>query len=144
MAGILGDLLQREPAMIVISNRNPERAARLAERFGPLGAVSSCAADQLAQQGEFDLVINATSLGHTGSIPDLPNSLFSSGGFCYDLNYGEAANPLRRHCAEHGIEYRDGLGMLVEQAALAFALWTGRKPETEPVLQQLRQAAAQT
>jgi shikimate dehydrogenase len=138
VAGILGDLLQREPAMIVISNRNPERAEYLARRFGALGAVSCCAAGQLAEQGEFDLIINATSLGHTGNVPDLPDSLFSSGGFCYDLNYGVAAKPLREHCAARGIDYQDGLGMLVEQAAIAFALWTGRTPETEPVLRQLR------
>lgn len=124
--------------MIVVSNRNPERAARLAERFGSLGAVSSCTADQVAEQGEFDLVINATSLGHTGSVPGLPDSLFSGGGFCYDLNYGVAAKPLREQCAARGISYQDGLGMLVEQAAISFYLWTGRTPKTGPVLQQLR------
>jgi shikimate dehydrogenase len=138
VAGILGDLLHREPAMIVISNRNPERAARLAKRFGSLGDVSSCAADQVAEQGDFDLVINATSLGHTGSVPGLPDSLFSGGGCCYDLNYGVAAKPLREHCAARGIPYQDGLGMLVEQAAISFCLWTGRTPKTGPVLQQLR------
>jgi shikimate dehydrogenase len=138
VAGILGDLLHRKPAMIVISNRTRERAAQLAKRFVALGDVSSCAADQLAEQGEFDLVINATSLGHTGSIPGLPDSLFGSGGFCYDLNYGVAAKPLREHCAARGIDYQDGLGMLVEQAAIAFFLWTGRTPKTEPILHQLR------
>ena len=143
VAGILGDLLDQEPAAVVISNRNPGRAADLALRFQQAGAVSACAADALLEQGDFDLVINATPLGHTGGVPDLPASLFSSGGFCYDLNYGEAANPLRRHCAARGIDYQDGLGMLVEQAAIAFTLWTGLKPETEPVLQQLRLASAQ-
>jgi shikimate dehydrogenase len=138
VAGILGDLLDQQPAEIVISNRNPGRAADLALRFRQAGTVSACAADALLEQGDFDLVINATPLGHTGGVPDLPTSLFSSGGLCYDLNYGEAANPLRRHCAARGIDYQDGLGMLVEQAAIAFTLWTGRTPETEPVLQRLR------
>jgi len=141
VAGILGDLLDQEPATIVISNRNPGRAADLVRRFDSLGNVSSCAADALADQGEFDLVINATPLGHTGHIPDLPPSLFSSGGFCYDLNYGQAASLLRTHCAARGIDYQDGLGMLVEQAAVSFALWTGSRPETEAVLQRLRLAA---
>ena len=141
VAGILGDLLDQEPAMILISNRNPGRAADLARRFSSFGAVSSCAADALAQQGEFDLVINATPLGHSGHVPDLPASLFSSSGFCYDLNYGQAASPLRTYCSARGIDYQDGLGMLVEQAAISFALWTGSSPETQAVLQRLRLAA---
>jgi shikimate dehydrogenase len=138
VAGILGDVLDQEPAMIVISNRNARRAADLARRFASFGTVSSCAADKLAEQGEFDLVINATPLGHTGQVPDLPASLFTSDGLCYDLNYGAAASPLRAYCSARGIDYQDGLGMLVEQAAIAFALWTGSRPETQAVLQRLR------
>ncbi len=140
VAGILGDLLDQQPAAIVISNRDPGRAMELAQRFGPLGNVSACAADALAGEGGFDLVINATPLGHSGQVPDLPASLFDSGGSCYDLNYGRAAHPLREHCASRGIDYQDGLGMLVEQAAIAFALWTGSQPETQVVLEQLRLA----
>jgi shikimate dehydrogenase len=142
-AGILGDLLDQEPAAVVISNRTLERAADLALRFAALGTVSACAAGAVQDQGSFDLVINATSIGHSGSFPDLPASLFNSGGLCYDLNYGHAAMPLSKQCAALGINYRDGLGMLVEQAAIAFALWTGSKPDTQPVLQQLRVAVEQ-
>jgi len=139
VAGILGDLLDQEPAAIVICNRNPGRAMDLAQRFSAFGNVSSCSADELARQGEFDLVINATPLGHAGKVPELPTSVFRGGGICYDLNYGRAADPLREHCASRGIGYQDGLGMLVEQAAIAFALWTGSKPETQGVLRQLRE-----
>lgn len=142
VAGILGDLLDEAPAAIMIANRNAARAEELALRFAQSGTVSACAADALEEQGDFDLVINATPLGHSGKAPHLPASLFSSGGFCYDLNYGAAAKPLREHCAARGIDYQDGLGMLVEQAAIGFALWTGRQPETQAVLQQLRLAGA--
>ena len=61
---------------------------------------------------------------------------FGAGAACHDLNYGPAAGPLRRWCAEHGIPYRDGLGMLVEQAAASFAIWTGFTPDTVPILAQ--------
>jgi shikimate dehydrogenase len=137
-AGIVGDLLAQKPAELVISNRSPERARALALRFASIGAVASCPLDQLSAQGSFDLVINATSLGHSGQAPDLSESLFRPDGLCYDLNYGSAAEPLRAQCERRGICYRDGLGMLVEQAALSFTMWTGAVPDTEAVLQSLR------
>ncbi len=63
--------------------------------------------------------------------------MFHPGSLCYDLNYGAVADPLRNFCRQAKICYQDGLGMLVEQAALSFELWTGRMPATGPVLKQL-------
>lgn len=137
-AGILGDLLEQKPCGICISNRTPERAERLVRRHAALGPVSHCALDGLNTQGSFDLVINATSAGHGGHHPPLPGRILTAAGYCYDLNYGAAARPLRQYCAAAGLRYQDGLGMLVEQAALAFTLWTGIEPDGEPVLQALR------
>jgi len=138
-AGILGELLQHRPAVLVIGNRTPGRARTLARRFSSLGSVESCALGDIgAQGGSFDLVINATSLGHSGASPVLPETLLTAGGLCYDLNYGPAAEPLRIHCENRGIRYQDGLGMLVEQAAISFELWTGKRPDSTAVLQQLR------
>ena len=137
-AGILGDLLHQEPARVVVANRTPERAHALASRFSSAGRVSGCGLDQLADAEAFDLVINATSLGHTGQSPAPSQDLFADASLCYDLNYGQAAEPLRKHCREHGIEFRDGLGMLVEQAALSFQLWTGFEADGRAVLQALR------
>jgi shikimate dehydrogenase len=137
-AGILGDLMEQAPAEIVLVNRSPERANALALRFASLGVLSSCSMDQLERLGSFDLIINATSLGHAGFVPVMPASLFTSSSLCYDLNYGQVAEPLRKYCENRGIEYRDGLGMLVEQAAIAFRLWTGGLPDSNAVLQNLR------
>jgi shikimate dehydrogenase len=97
--------------------------------------------DDLGSETAYDLIINATSLGHQTLHPGLPESIFQSGSLCYDLNYGAAAEPLRIFCGEKGIRYEDGLGMLVEQAALSFELWTSRKPDTGPVLQAMRQSS---
>jgi shikimate dehydrogenase len=136
-AGILGDLLDLKPEAIIVANRTVERAARLAETFG--AAVQACSLAGLADLTACDLVLNATSLGHSGQAPELPRSLFHSQSLCYDLNYGTAAEPLRQWCSKAGIRFSDGLGMLVEQAALSFELWTGKTPATGLVLQSLRQ-----
>lgn len=135
-AGILGDLLDQQPANIVIANRTLERAQSLANEFGP--TVSAMTLTDLGQAGSFDLVINATSMGHSGQKIDLSGSLFHSDSLFYDLNYATAAKPLEDFCLQTGVRFSDGLGMLVEQAALSFELWTGEMPETDRVLKALR------
>ena len=156
VAGILGDLLSQNPACIIIANRTLERAERLCETFADPNCRSPLAGDSnvenpnpqptnleaislqaLQTQDSFDLVINATSLGHRGNHPGLPRSIFHATSLCYDLNYGAAAEPLKNFCRKAKINYQDGLGMLVEQAALSFELWTGRTPDTGPVLKEL-------
>ena len=140
-AGILGDLLAQKPDSITIANRTVERARELQRTFNTdltTTAVSATSLDDLPSAAAFDLIINATSLGHQSRHPGLPESIFKTDSLCYDLNYGAASEPLRVFCGEKGFSYEDGLGMLVEQAALSFQLWTHHKPETAPVLKALR------
>ena len=59
------------------------------------------------------------------------------GALALDLMYGPAAEPFLAWARGAGAVPRDGLGMLVEQAAEAFFLWRGVRPETAPVLQRL-------
>ena len=141
-AGILGRLLARQPAEIMLVNRNLERAQRLSQRFGSLGKVTVSSWSALPMQGVFDLVINATSLGHQGEAPPLAIASVAPGGLCYDLNYFKASLPLKKYCDELGITYFDGLGMLVGQAAESFAIWTGKHPETRAVIEALRRETA--
>jgi shikimate dehydrogenase len=138
-AGVLGALLRLRPRELLLFNRTRSRAASLARRHEHLGTVSGHSLDELAAAAPFDLVINATSLGHQGRLPPLAANLFATGAACYDLNYGPAATPLAAWCDEHHIPYRDGLGMLVEQAAASFRLWTAQRPDTAPVLEALRE-----
>lgn len=144
-AGILGDLMAQEPVSITIANRTLERAQGLQQAFndGPTGdsgsTIRAISLDDLATADPLDLIINATSLGHAGRHPQIPPAMLLPDTLCYDLNYGVAAEPLRACCRQAGIHYEDGLGMLVEQAALSFRLWTGCKPDTRPVLQAMRQ-----
>lgn len=137
-AGILAALLKTGPEIVVLANRTRARSVELADRHAGLGAIRAVGLEALADTGPFDLVLNATSLGHRKQAPELSADWFRSGGLCYDLNYGPAATPLRRRCAELGVAYRDGLGMLVGQAALAFERWTGQRPSGAPVLDVLR------
>lgn len=141
-AGVVGALLQQSPARLLIVNRDAGKAADLALRFAEVGPVAACALQDSQTQGSFDLIINATSLGHQGKAPPLHPGWLVADSFCYDLNYGRAAQPWQAACASQGISFSDGLGMLVEQAALSFEIWTGKQPETFEVLMALRQQLA--
>jgi shikimate dehydrogenase len=129
--GVLGALLENDPQALIIANRTEDRAAALAERFSDRGNISACSFSALVDQDPMDLVINATSVGHEGKAPDISASLFNPGACCYDMNYGSAGRPLQALCDTQGIRYFDGLGMLLEQAACSFELWTGIRPSTK-------------
>lgn len=141
VAGILGSLLAGKPRQVVLVNRNLERARLLAQRFGAFGNIDTTGWNDLPGQGGFDLVINATSLGHRGDAPALSAAMFAPGAVCYDLNYFKASLPLRAVCENLGQSYIDGLGMLVEQAARSFYIWTGKRPETRAVIEKCRDNA---
>ena len=136
--GVLGDLLAEGPSAVIIANRTVQRAADLANAHAGLGDVMACAPEDIDGLGPFDLVLNATSLGHHGRAPGVSAAWLQPGALCYDMNYGAAAEPLQRLCQERDIRYRDGLGMLVGQAALSFELWTGKRPTADEVLEDLR------
>ena len=137
-AGVLGALLQEQPTAVIVANRTQERAEELRKRHADLGPVVTCTPQGLDTLEPFDLVINATSLGHAGGASAIMPQWLRPGGMCYDLNYGKAAEPLQQWCLQQAIPYSDGLGMLVGQAALSFRLWTGSEPDTAPVLEQIR------
>ncbi len=135
--GILYPLLEQRPASIHIANRTLERAQALRQQFrGPIEAV---ALDDLASLGPFDLILHGISAAHDGALPAYPASLVQDTSRCYDLSYGKTARPFLDWAQRAGaFKVTDGLGMLVEQAAEAFRLWRGTRPETEAVLRDLR------
>lgn len=138
-AGVLGALLEAGAAQVVIVNRDLDKAKALATGHAGLGDLHAVTWDDIGRISSRDLVVNATSLGHEGQVPPLDPALFGPNGACYDLNYGAAAGALRKWCADAGIPYRDGLGMLVGQAAGSFRIWTGFQAATAPVLARLRE-----
>ncbi|NKF21237.1 shikimate dehydrogenase [Solimonas marina] len=136
--GILGPLLAAKPSQLVVSNRNPWKPEALAEQFKAVGSITP--RTHLALKGDrYDLIINAMSVGHSGSMPRLPDGLVADGGACYDLSYGAAHAPFRTWTETQGAtRIADGLGMLVEQAAASFDIWRGVRPQTDAVLKALR------
>ena len=140
-AGVLAALLRAGPSRVTVLNRSGDKAVDLAARHADLGQVAGGGLENAGEAGPFDLLVNATSLGHHGAAAPLQAAWFARGAICYDMNYGPASVPLGTLCGKLGVPYSDGLGMLVGQAALSFALWTGKKPDTAPVLAALREAA---
>jgi len=140
-AGVVAALLEMRPACLLIANRTGSKAAALAARHADLGPVEGGGFDALDAHGPFDLLINATSLGHSGAAPALSPGWLVPNGLCQDMNYGRAAAPLEAACADAGWRYTDGLAMLVGQAALSFELWTGCRPDPAAVVDELRAAA---
>jgi shikimate dehydrogenase len=93
----------------------------------------------MAEPGRgFDVVINASSSSLAGAAVPVPGAVLRPGTLAVDLMYGAAAAPFMAWARQHGATARDGLGMLVEQAAEAFYLWRGVMPATAPVLAALR------
>lgn len=124
-------------ASIIISNRSMDKAEKLAAEFDGYGTVFAKSYAALAGQ-QFDIVINATSSGLNDELPPLPPGLFKPGALAYDMMYGKQT-PFLRFAQEQGAsQLADGLGMLVEQAAVAFHKWRGIAPDTAPVIAKLR------
>ena len=135
--GILEPLLQRQPSRLTIANRTPEKAAQLATEFGDIGPITGGGFATLAG-GDYDLILNATAASLSGDLPDLPPDILAQDGACYDLAYGMEPTAFVRWGLEQGARLSvDGIGMLVEQAAEAFHLWRGVRPDTAPVIAEL-------
>lgn len=136
--GVLGPLLAQKPAQLWIANRTAGRAEELAKTFAPLGEVHGCGLDSIPAM-TFDLIINGTSMSLQGESPLLGQAQLGAETACYDMAYGAEPTAFLRWARENGVSrLADGLGMLVEQAAEAFYLWRGIRPETAPVLRALR------
>jgi shikimate dehydrogenase len=131
--GVIGPLLDEKPAAVVIANRTVSRAQELAALFGR--GVGACGFD--AVDTPFDLVINATAASLAGELPPLSPRVFAANALAYDMMYGRDT-PFLGFARTHGARTADGLGMLVEQAAEAFYLWRGVRPDTAPVIAALR------
>jgi shikimate dehydrogenase len=138
--GAILPLLGDHPTQLVIANRTRATADALAGRFSALGDhAQQVVARELHQlEGPFDIVVNATSASLSGELPPLPPGLFGQHTLALDMMYGRAPTVFMEFAAAQGAVARDGLGMLVEQAAEAFFGWRGVRPRTGAVLAALR------
>ncbi|GAB1388939.1 MAG: shikimate dehydrogenase (NADP(+)) [Rubrivivax sp.] len=140
-AGVLGPLLEARPGELVLVNRSAGRPQALVERHASLARACDVVlrTAPLAAPGQgFDLVINASASSLQGAAVPVPRGALAQKGLGVDLMYGPPAQGFLDWATQQGAQARDGLGMLVEQAAEAFFLWRGVRPQAAPVLQALR------
>jgi shikimate dehydrogenase len=135
--GILAPLLERGPAALVIANRTVARADNLVAAFKDIGPISGCGFPEI-EGPPYDLIVNATSASLQGQMPELPPGLVGEETICYDLAYGRGHTAFTMWAkALYAGRVCKGWGMLVEQAAEAFELWRGVRPNTHTVLEAL-------
>ena len=144
-AGVLAPLIQTQPASITVANRTVDKAHALVNRHTDLALLQKT--ELLAQtlqglEGDFDVIINATTSSLSGGAVPVAASTLKPGALAYDMMYGPAAQGFMTWAREHGAQPRDGLGMLVEQAAEAFLIWRGVLPPSQQVLAELRATLA--
>ena len=145
-AGALGSLLEQKPRRLVVTNRTHAKAQALVEQHASIAAlhkVELIALERQALEADlnqcFDIVINATASSLAGADVPAPASVLHARSLAYDMMYGPAAQAFLDWASNHGALARDGLGMLVEQAAESFALWRGVRPPSAQVLAELRE-----
>lgn len=136
--GIIGPLLEMQPASLRIANRTLGKAQALAEHFSRSGPVTACRFNVVPVTENYDLIINATSAGLSGEAPPYPAAAVSGQTICYDLSYGLKPTPFSVWAREQGAARSlMGWGMLVEQAAESFRIWRGVRPDTAEVLSRM-------
>jgi shikimate dehydrogenase len=136
--GVIEALTAQNPSQLVIANRTPQRAHELVQQFSGDTSRVLQASSFADLEGSFDMVINATSASLASELPAIPSFVFKSQTFAYDMMYSASPTLFMQMAASHGAITRDGLGMLVEQAAESFFVWRGVRPETASVYQWLR------
>lgn len=139
--GVLHPILAQSPALLVISNRSLDKALSMVKKVEEQGeyrfvSVNAYAFEDLAGQ-QFDIVVNATSTGLTDSVLPIPQTIFATDALAYDMMYGRDT-PFMRLAQQAGARVSDGLGMLIEQAAEAFYVWRGIRPDTQHIMQHMR------
>lgn len=138
--GAILPLLQQQPTLLHVANRTAEKATALADRFASHGSISGSGFETLGALS-FDVVINGTSSGLSGEVPPIPDSILSANGCGYDMVYSTEPTAFVRWLQDRGAAVAvDGAGMLIEQAASAFALWRGVRPkDTQTALSLIKQ-----
>lgn len=112
---------------VTIAARRLEQAQQLASQFGDTKAIELNL--PTFQTSNVQLIVNTTPLGMTPNVDQSPlpeNISLSKETMIYDLVYNPRETKLVRDARAQGLHATTGLGMLIEQAALGFALWTGR------------------
>jgi shikimate dehydrogenase len=135
--GVFQSLVDQSPALIVVANRTKIKAEQLVKKYVHYAHLCvACSFEELSHQ-QFDLIINATSTGLTNAALPITDDLFANNALAYDMMYGHET-PFMKQAKRSGATVADGLGMLIEQAALAYHVWRNVKPNTQLIIEQFR------
>lgn len=140
-------------ADVAIWNRTHARAAALADEFGGT-ALDDAEWDNLAAEGDFDLLVNTTSIGlrQPGQSSQLQEDLKALGiggdtlyarHICVDLVYGTEPTSLAKAAAAAGASFVDGLEILIYQGAISLEIWTGAEVPVGAMREAIREATNQ-
>ncbi len=144
--GIIPSIIEKNPARLKIANRTESKALLLKENLE--SKVNLNETDIIFEAGDlsddfllddsYDLVINSTSVStQVGESMGLPKALYSGTKLAYDLFYSAEKTVFMQEALENGAEkVSDGWGMLVEQGAESFRLWTNLIPDTSRLLEK--------
>jgi shikimate dehydrogenase len=136
--GVLSPLLEQQPECIFIANRTASKAEHLAELFSSYGNISGMGFDRLPHE-PFDLIINGTAASLHGDVPAIPPATIDNHTCVYDMMYAALPTAFMQWAHEAGAGLcLDGLGMLVEQAAESFYIWRKVRPDTLPIIENIR------
>ncbi len=144
--GALLPILDEQVALLHIANRSVNKAQDLIAIAREIVSADVPSPLELAAKSfdeldtAYDIIINATSASISDQLPEIPALVFSEDSLAYDMMYGDHATPFMCFAERNGARAVDGLGMLLEQAAEAFLIWRGIRPETEHLMRHLRQA----
>lgn len=138
--GVLQPLVEAKPSQITVANRNINKAHLMVKRLSTEQTCNISVLDFDALAQPFDVIINATSAGLTDTALPIPDIVFAKDTLAYDMMYGRET-PFMKQARECSAQVADGLGMLVEQAAEAFYIWRGVRPDTQSVMQQIRSSS---
>ena len=138
--GVLQTILELQPKELIICNRTQGKAMELADHFKSFGPIQAKAMNVV--EGTFDIVINGTAASLHNQLPAISEQVFRQ-AFVYDMMYARQPTIFMKWALKNGAHRAvDGLGMLIEQAAAGFEIWHGRRVQTAPVIDALRQGAA--
>jgi len=145
--GIVEPLLNEHPSELIIANRTASKAEAIAEQFkesaSNVNSVTGCALNEIPKQ-PYDLVLHATSAGLQGNNVELPIEIIGPNTCCYDLLYSDQDTPFMQWAKNNNAgNVVDGFGMLLEQAAEAFYIWRGQRPDTSMAHHYFRPDVAQ-
>ena len=137
--GILEPLLEKQPGLVHIANRTAKRALVLGKRFKTTCPITGSGWEDIPEI-QYDIIINGTSASLEGKLPPVSNKLIAKDALVYDMMYGDKPTVFMDWAkqAQPNCKTMDGLGMLVGQAAEAFYLWRGVRPDTVLVITEVR------